>query len=220
MKKFVGYVNGKEFSSEEKFTEAVKATIASGESPMMISSYYKECNCGGENGCNCGADHKAVEVKDEKQPLDMERFILNGDCEKYEDGSYVIPTNIDVLFKDASNKGEIEQKLESLITSKNKEQVSISKELNKLNIESSNLKNKIDTITKDREDAEHQINYYSRLLRILNGDEKKDVNKNTNNNNKVFATNSLKKDTDAYDVIIDVIKGFDKYLKDVGFWKK
>lgn len=217
MKKFVGYVNGKEYSSVEEFTKAVNETLATGESPMMISSYYKECNCG-EDGCGC--EHKAVEEKDEKKPLDLNTILLNRESLKYNGGSYIVPSNMKELFDNASNKGEIEKELELKISTNKKE-------LDASNNKISKFEHMLKEATNDRNEASNQLEYYTKLLSILNSDEEveKDVKEgvrdnNENNNSKIFVSESLKKNDKAYDIIVDVLKGFDDYLKDIGFWKK
>ena len=42
MKKFIGNVNGKSFTSVEDFNKAVDEAVKSGETPLSITSYYKE----------------------------------------------------------------------------------------------------------------------------------------------------------------------------------
>lgn len=213
MRKFVGYVNGKEYSSVEEFTKAVNETLATGESPMMISSYYKECNCG-EDGCSC--EHKAVEEKDEKKPLDLNTILLNRESEKCGDGSYKVPSNMKELFDNASNKGEIEKELELKISAN-------TKELENSNNEITKFEHMLKEATNDRNEASNQLDYYKELLSILNGENHEDCDKkpnNYNNNSKCVVSDSLKKNDKAYDIIVDVLKGFDGYLKDIGFWKK
>lgn len=214
MKKFVGYVNGKEYSSVEEFTKAVNETVAAGESPMMISSYYKEYNSDSD-GCMGCTEHKAVEEKDEKKPLDLNTILLNRESEKCIDGSYKVPSNMKELFDNASNKGEIEKELELKISVNKKELENSNNDMNKYE---SLFKKSIS----NRDEASHQLDYYKELLSILNGDEGcEEVDLNANNNKKKpFESDFTNKNDKVYDTIIGVFNGFDKYLNDIGFWKK
>lgn len=212
MKKFVGYVNGKEYSSSDEFMDAVNKALESGESPMMISSYYKEYNSESD-GCMGCTEHKQVE--DKKKILDLDTIILNESSMRDDNGSYLVPSNMKEIFDGASNKGEIEKKLESLISKSKKYYTDSEDEIRK-------FEQLLKEATDDKNDANNKIEYYTKLLSILNGDEGcEEVDLNANNNKKKpFESDFTNKNDKVYDTIIGVLNGFDKYLNDIGFWKK
>lgn len=217
MKKFVGNVNGKEFTNIDEFTKAVNDAIASGESPMMISSYYKDCDCGEtkcENSCEKRVEDKtqAVEKKVTKKPLDVNTILLTRESPKSGD-TYKIPVNAKEVFENTSNIDEIKKAIDEKISANNTTIKIDNLQIGNLNKKIEEYTNKVADYTKDKDEAYSQIAYYNTLKGIID-------NENVEaDDEKVAVSEPLKKDANAYSLVSDMIDGFDKFLSDVGFWK-
>lgn len=217
MKKFVGNVNGKEFTNVDEFTKAVNDAIASGESPMMISSYYKDCDCGCDEieGCKCKKqvdEKKPAIVEDVKKPLDVNTILLTRESPKSGD-TYKIPVNAKEAFDKASNIDEIKKAIDEKISANNTTIKIDNLQIGNLNKKIEEYTNKIADYTKDKDEAYSQIAYYNTLKGIIDDENKESEDE------KVVASESLKKDENAYSLVSDMLDGFDKFLSDVGFWK-
>lgn len=219
MKKFIGMINGKEFNNVDDFNSAVKDLLESGESNVIITSYYKECNdvCEGES----------VEENNDKKPLNVDKILLGVNSIRSNDGSYVVASNMNDLIKNASNKGEIERNVENKIESYNDSIKKCESRISKYYSDITTLEDKIKFNEIEKTDSEHKLNYYKKILDILNCEKvdednhKKDTNEDVDKKNdeqKVFT--NVNCNEKAYDIIVDVLNGFDKYLKDIGFWNK
>ena len=126
MKKFIGNVNGKSFTSVEDFNKAVDEAVKSGETPLSITSYYKECDGQCENNgrhcCGCQCENKEVEDKGVNPTFRLlfDKIKINDGSLRDDKGNYVIPTNLDSILAEASNLDELAEKTKDEYDNRNK----------------------------------------------------------------------------------------------------
>lgn len=222
MKKFVGNVNGTEFTNVDEFTKAVNDAIASGESPMMISSYYKDCDCGKneceECKCSCKKQIDDKIQSTEKTPLNLDSILLTRESTKCGD-VYRVPSNAKELLDNASNIEEIKKSIEERIRANNSIIRNDNLQIGNLNKKIEEYNKRIANYNNEKDEANSQISYYNSLKEIIDSNTDDVKVEEKKENEKFIASDSLKKDKTAYNLISDIVDDFDKFLSDVGFWK-
>lgn len=202
MKKFIGFVNGKEFTNETEFQKAANEALLNGET-LSISSYYKYEN-----------------DTDEKKLEDIK--IAETDIEPNDDFkvSDYINNNI--------NKISPENKIRLKTYAKDK--LNLCKlSYNKLNEEKldkiksiKNLKEEISNIDERLEHYTKRHNYFKEIENLLNKQEQEckcGCDGETCDTKKVDVDSKNNKDTSLED-LIEIISGFSDYLNKFGFWDK
>ena len=249
MKKFIGNVNGKEYTSISEFKKAISEAVESGETPLTITSYYKECDgtceCDGKHCCGCldETDEEAtekdnIEENTPKKECPFIKFVLLETSLKDENGDYKMPTNIDVLLDNASNLEELAEEAEKYVNSFDDVICDIEgtcgyfqRRIENLEKSLARTREQINTLKTTKNINEKYKSYYENLKTkideaISRNNIKTDVKEETNDEQNdsddgfIFATDALKKNKEAYDLIKTALSGFGKYLNDVGFFKK
>ena len=207
MKKFVGNVNGKEYSCKEEFEKAANEALASNDGLMFISSHYTECDCDCDedcsckSGCKCGCDCKCVEEKVEKTPLDFNTLLLNVNSKKNVDGSYIVPN--DDIFINVSNLDEIYKKLGI--------------EKDKLVNNNIRIECEIEDLNKNKYDNLKKFDYYSKLqdnLSVYVEEESKYPLENEESK-----TEDTENKETLESLLNEIAVGFNEFLNNTGFWK-
>ena len=163
MKKFIGNVNGKSFTTVEDFNKAVDEAIKSGETPLSITSYYKECDGQCENNgrhcCGCQCENKEVEDKGVNPTFRLlfDKIKINDSSLRDDKGNYVIPTNLDSILAEASNLDELAEKTKDEYDKYSYEVKDCNNDIDDINEEISEYRNKID-------ENERSIDYSKSLI--------------------------------------------------------
>ena len=252
MKKFIGNVNGKEYTSISEFKKAISEAVESGETPLSITSYYKECDgtceCNGKHCCGCldETDTETTEDKTEektpKKECPFSTFVVLETSLKDENGDYIMPTNIDVLLDNASNLEELAEEAKKYVNSLTETICDIDGTCGYFQSKIENLEKSLartrehfNNLKVTKNINEKYKSYYEKLKTKIDEaisrntfdesaktDVKEETNdeKNDSDDGFIFATDALKKNTEAYDLMKTTFSSFSKYLNDLGFFKK
>lgn len=207
MKKFIGNVNGVEYTDRDAFNEAVKKAMENPCGTFVITSYEKN------------VPDEEIEMK-KKNILRREDFIIELESDKTfsEDGtvSYKIPECLIEKLTNCDNKYEVKKHIEEIIgkwkISKKNSETRISDYENGIRIAEKN----IEESKKHKAKIEGGIEYYKTLLSYLdeNNEKKTDDDKSEKNEIGKDKSNEVKKIAD----INDILSSFSGYIKKKDFF--
>lgn len=208
MKKFVGTVNGKSYSSVEEFNEAVNKLMKNNDGYISISSYWTEIS----------DEDKEIESEDENKEgiaeestlndLSKDEYIINDkDIIYYNiyDTYYVNANDIKNKINNATNKDEIYKNVSDEISKLNNKEDGINDELVKITDKISELKKDYNNKKDELKKIKASLDYYKEIKYL------------SNENKSNFITNI--KDKEIVNLLDEVFnRGFNNYLNRVGFW--
>lgn len=221
MKKFVGNVNGIIYNDVEEFNKAVSEAIAKKENPMLISSYYEECNdecnCG---ECCCGKKPKTIEDKKESD-FNINNILITKDSKKNYLGEYYLP---EINTNDITDKDVAITTLKNSVNANNNnikdcesKIKGIDKEIKKLNDDIKSLTDKKTQQYITIGDYKAQNRYYNTLIEGISDSD--NVDENIAPNDVKPTCEHIKKHINRNTIIYDLLKSFDDYLNDIDFWR-
>lgn len=219
MSKFVGSVNGKEYTDQYSFSKAAMDAILSNETNICISSYYSSSNgCGdacecGNKTCQCDGKcdvnkNKTIKITSEDLVPNGQRVVLQGMVEKIKvaDRESVVDAGSVVIEKIEETKKNI-----STTSDKIKE---LQSQLKTINGELEKLKDK-------KSDEYRILSYYYNLQELIKG---RLISEPTDQKQKAEPEKETEKKLDnrnpySRDVLGDVWESLTKALDELGFWK-
>ena len=205
MKKFIGNVNGVEYTNREDFNEAVKKAMENPYEQLVVTSYEKIV-----------PDDEQAKKDDEKIIVDIDEITLFRDSDKDENGEYKIEEGIKEKLENCSNKEDVIESLKRDIKSwkKCKEGNDGKIEEYKEDIDFANKR--ITELNEDNKSLDAGIRYYCKLLSYVDQDYiNVKYDKKYNTEKKPYTKPIVKSDKE---IILEVFDSFSKYLKKKGFF--
>lgn len=164
MKKFKGIVNGKEFTDEKEFSNAVKEAVANDKSNLYISSYYSDSDA---NVCE--------KKEDEQKPADEKKENILNPCDYaigdrkpqigfYGNYKYTLSESLKHRIIESDNKDAIIENSKKNIDALNDEFTGLKNDANELRSKIEKLSNDLFNIDEAKKDVEARIKYYESII--------------------------------------------------------
>ena len=210
MKKFIGNVNGVEYTNREDFNEAVKKAMENPCEQLVVTSYEKVV-----------PDDEPVKKDDEKIIVDIDEITLFRDSEKDENGEYKIEKGIKEKLENCSNKEDVIESLKRDIKNWKRCKEDNDGKIEKCKEDIDFANKRIAELNEDNKTLDAGIRYYNRLLSYVDKDYKnvKYDRKYNNTEKKPYTKPIVKSDTEIMkDNILEIFDSFGKYLRKKGFF--
>ena len=219
MSKFVGSVNGKEYTDQYSFSKAAMDAILYNETNICISSYYSSSNgCGdtcecGNKTCVCDENYdvnknKTIKITSDDLTPNVERAVRQGMVEK------IKVADIDSVIEAGSVVIEKIEETKKNINTTSDKITELKSQLKTINYELDKLKEK-------KSDEYRILSYYYNLQELIKGrlaseptDQKQKVEPEKETEKKLDNRNPYNRD-----VLGDVWESLTKALDELGFWK-
>lgn len=221
MKKFIGNVNGVEYTDKEAFNEAVKKAMENYNGTMVITSYEKDVP---------DEKEETPVLPEKKNIVDKLDFVIERESDKTNiDGRtyFVIPDEVTKKITNCDNRDEVAGWLRSYIDKWDMFLYDDEKALEKYEEDLKDLQIKIEQEKKDIEEDKAGIRYYKTLLGYLNG--RKPICKDCDNyktlEGKIDCSGlkrgireSKEQAVDLINELSNVFENFGSYLRKKGFF--
>lgn len=207
MKKFIGNVNGVEYTNREDFNEAVKKAMENPYEQLVVTSYEKIV-----------PDDEPVKKDGEKIIVDIDEITLLRDSEKDENGEYKIEEGIKEKLENCSNKEDVIESLKRDIKTWKSCREGNDEKIEKCKEDIDFANKRIAELNEDNKTLDAGIRYYNRLLSYVNSDYKshKQID---NTEKKPYKKPIVKSDKEIVrDNILEMVDSFSKYLRRKGFF--
>jgi chromosome segregation ATPase len=207
MKKFIGNVNGVEYTNREDFNEAVKKAMENPYEQLVVTSYEKIV-----------PDDEPVKKDGEKIIVDTDEITLSRDSEKDENGEYKIEEGIKEKLENCSNKEDVIESLKRDIKNWKRCKEDNDGKIEKCKEDIDFANKRIAELNEDNKTLDAGIRYYNRLLSYVDKDYK-NHRQIDNTEKKPYTKPIVKSDTEIMkDNILEIFDSFGKYLKKKGFF--
>ena len=211
MKKFIGNVNGVEYTNREDFNEAVKKAMENPYEQLVVTSYEKIV-----------PDDEPVKKDDEKIIVDFDEITLYRDSEKNENGEYKIEEGIKEKLENCCNKEDIIESLKRDIKTWKSCKEDNDGKIEKYNEDINFANKRIIELNEENKSIDAGIRYYNRLLSYVdNKYQQMDMytTMDTTGEKPSYTKTVVKSDKEIVrDNILEMVDSFGKYLKKKGFF--
>lgn len=208
MKKFIGNVNGVEYTNREDFNEAVKKAMENPYEQLVVTSYEKIV-----------PDDEPVKKDDEKIIVDFDEITLYRDSEKDENGEYKIEEGIKEKLENCSNKEDIIESLKKDIKNWKFYKEDNDGKIEKYKEDINFANKRIIELNEENKSIDAGIRYYNRLLSYVDNKNQQMDTSGKLPEKKPYTKPVVKSDKEIVrDNILEMFDSFGKYLKKKGFF--